>query len=343
MAQTPSESNNRGRWATVLALTVLIAVLALVVLHPGLRSLAGDTWHELRGISLAWLAIIIPARIGQAFFSAICWRNALNAAFPRFNLPLRFMLGLDQGQDALNTLTPARGGTITMIAALRMTIRGSTTPKLLAVLTIQNLPFLVFGLVLAGILAIGLPNRTRQENTMLSDVTDFANRHPTWTWVCASILAIGVVVALYLARSRIKHVRQELREGFALLGTPMDYLRLVAAPAFISYLFRWVVVVALLGAFEIPVTFWTAALSVGSSTASGAVRVTPGGVGPSQALDVIALSAYAPPETVTAYSLAGLAITALVSASLALFGLLTGNRRAGLNTLVRARRNVRAN
>ena len=103
MTETPPESNHRGRWATLFALAMLAAVAALVMLQPGLRSLAGDTWRELRGISLAWLALIIPARIGQAIFSAVCWRNSLNAAFPRFALPFRFVLGLDQGQDALNT------------------------------------------------------------------------------------------------------------------------------------------------------------------------------------------------------------------------------------------------
>lgn len=124
----------------------------------------------------------------------------------------------------------------------------------------------------------------------------------------------------------------------ALLGTPIDYVRLVGVPAFISYLFRWVVVMAMLGAFDIPVTFWTAALAIGSNTASSAIRVTPGGVGPTQALDVIALSAYAPAETVTAFSLATLAVSAVVSISLALFGLLAGGRRRGMRTMIRAQR-----
>jgi hypothetical protein len=342
MTEPPAEANLRSHRASWLALTILGGIVALVALQPGLRSLAGDTWRELRTISVEWLAIIILARIGQAIFSAVCWRNALTHAFPRFALPFRFMLGLDQGQDALNTLTPARGGTITMIAALRLTIRGATTPKLLAVLAIQNLPFLMFGLLLAAVLAIGLPDRIREENTLFSSAADFVARHPVWSWAIFGVVIVGVLAALYLMRSRIDDVRNEVREGLALLGTPIDYIRLVVAPAFISYLFRWLGVVALLGAFGIPVTFWTAALAIGSSAAGGAVRVTPGGVGPSQALDVIALSAYAPAETVTAFSLANLAVSAVVSTSLALVGLLTGNRRRGIYTVMRARRKARA-
>ena len=56
------------------------------------------------------------------------------------------------------------------------------------------------------------------------------------------------------------------------------------------------------------------------------VRLTPGGIGPSQALDVIALSAYAEPEVVTAFSLASLAASAIVSGSLAIIGLLSARR-----------------
>ena len=77
----------------------------------------------------------------------------------------------------------------------------------------------------------------------------------------------------------------------------------------------------LLAAFDIPVSVWTLALALGSHALAGAVRVTPAGLGTTQAIDVIALRDYAPPEIVTAYSLAGLAISAVVSFSLAIIAL----------------------
>jgi hypothetical protein len=43
------------------------------------------------------------------------------------------------------------------------------------------------------------------------------------------------------------------------------------------------------------------------------VRLTPGGLGTTQVADVVALSPYASPEVITAYSLAELALNALVS------------------------------
>lgn len=342
MADGASEANGRSHRATAIAIVALVAVVALVLIEPGLRSLAAATWRELRGISLPWLALIVLARIGQAIFSAICWRNALNAAFPRAPLPLRLVLGLDQGQDALNTLTPARGGTITLIATLRLMIRGATTPKLLGVLAIQNLPFLVFGLILAAVLAIGLPDRARDDSGLLTDITEFARNHPLWTGLTIVVLIGGALVALYLARARIDQARKELRDGLALLGSPGRYVRLVGLPAFASYAFRWVGTIGLLAAFGIPVTFWTAALAIGSNAASGAIRVTPGGVGPTQAVDVIALGAYASAETVTAFSLAGLAVSAVVSTVLALFGLLTAGNGKGLRAMLRARRKTNA-
>lgn len=338
MAESTPEPNGGSHRATAIAIGALIAVVLLVVIEPGLRSLAVSTWHELRGISLSWLALIVLARIGMALFSAICWQNSLNAAFPKSPLPFRLVLGLDQGQDALNTLTPARGGTITLIATLRLMIRGATTPKLLGVLAIQNLPFLVFGLMLAAVIAIGLPDRATSEDGTLGGIATFAGDHPAWTGGLATALVIAAVVTLYLARSKLDRMRTELRDGLALLGSPGRYIRLVVLPAAGSYACRWVGTMAMLAAFGIPVTFWTAALAIGSNAASGAIRVTPGGIGPTQALDVIALSAYAPAETVTALSLASLAVSAVVSTSLAFFGLLTSRNSAGLRALRRARR-----
>ena len=326
MADLLSESNDRSYRATILAIAVLGAMVALVIFVPELRALAGDTRRELRSISRRWIAAIVIARIGQAIFSAISWQNALNAAFPYSRLRFGFVLGLDQGQDALNTLTPARGGTITLLAALHVRIRGATMPKLLGVAAVQNLPFLIIGIVLAAVISIGLPDRVRDDGGFVNAVSGFIRDHPVWTGVIVTVVVIAVLAAFHFARAKIEHAADELKEGMALIGSPVRFFRLLVVPASISYAFRWLTTMFLLAAFDIPVTFWSTALAVGSNAASGAVRLTPGGIGPSQALDVIALSSYAEPEVVTAFSLASLATSAIVSGTLAIIGLLSARR-----------------
>jgi hypothetical protein len=90
----------------------------------------------------------------------------------------------------------------------------------------------------------------------------------------------------------------------------------------------------LLAAFGIPVTMWTLALALGSNALAGAVRITPGGFGTTQAIDVIALRDYASPEVVTAYSLSEIAITAVVSSTIALAALLSVSGWHGTRALL---------
>ncbi|MEZ4497676.1 MAG: hypothetical protein R2845_13090 [Thermomicrobiales bacterium] len=78
--------------------------------------------------------------------------------FPNRGFGSGFVLGLDQGQDALNTLTPARGGTITLLAALRADSLTATMPKLLGVAALKS-PFLIIGIVLAAVISVGLPDQ----------------------------------------------------------------------------------------------------------------------------------------------------------------------------------------
>ena len=94
-------------------------------------------------------------------------------------------------------------------------------------------------------------------------------------------------------------------------------------PSIASWLFSCAAYAVLLRAFDIPLTIWSLALALGSNALGGAVRVTPGGLGPSQALDVIALRDYASAEVVTAYSLSEIAISAIVSICLALGAMLS--------------------
>jgi len=69
------------------------------------------------------------------------------------------------------------------------------------------------------------------------------------------------------------------------------------------------------------VTVETVALALGSHALAGAVRVTPGGPGTTQVADVVALGAYAPAEVVTAWSLAEIALNALVSLAVSVVAL----------------------
>ncbi len=326
IASPPTGSPSHRRWVTWAAVLLLVALILLVALLPGLRALATDTWREMRSIPPGYLALIFACKVMQSLFSALTWRNALLAAWPTANLSYRFVLGVEQGQVALNTIAPARAGTWAMLGIYGLSIRGARAPKLLAVWGVQNLAFVLFAAVNYTVVAIGLPNQTRPSSGVTDRVSNLASAQPLAAGAMAVIIVILLIAATTVARRKVgqvRQVRQQVREGLAILHPPAQYLRLLFLPALVSYGFNCAAYVVLLAAFGIPVTIWTLTLALGSNALAGAVRITPGGLGTTQAIDVIALRAYAAPDVVTAYSLSEIAITAVISSTIAIAALVS--------------------
>ena len=202
-------------------------------------------------ISPALLGLLFFFKILQAMFSALVWRNLLHAAWPEVNLPYRFVLAVDQGQDVVNTLVPFRGGTWAMLGIFDLSIPRSRPSKLLAVWGVQILAFLLFAGITYVITAIGLPGQAQGPRAVLDTMTD------------RPLVAAGVVVAIVLAlaamsgRRKLEGIRQQVREGVAILRTPRRYARLVFLPSLASHLAKIGAYVVLLTAFDIPLSVWT--------------------------------------------------------------------------------------
>ncbi|HYI24559.1 MAG TPA: lysylphosphatidylglycerol synthase domain-containing protein [Thermomicrobiales bacterium] len=326
-------STNRRRWVSWLAAICLCALVAVVAFSPGLRDLAASTWREMLSISPLLLALIVALKIGQALFSGLVWRNALLCAWPNSPLPYGFVLGVEQGQIAVNTVMPARVGTWAMLGIFAYSIRGVRPAKLIAVWAVQSLAFGVFAAINYIIIAAGIPGQEGNEGP--TDVlAGFVSDRP----LAAGAAGAGVVIvagfALFLGRRRLAAVRHQILEGLAIVRPPVRYVRLLLLPSLASYAFSVASYVVLLAAFDIPVTVFTVALALGSNALGGAVRITPGGLGTSQALDVIALTAFAPAGVVTAFSLSEIAITLVVSVGVAVVALILSTGRHGTRRLI---------
>jgi hypothetical protein len=341
-APPSTDSAPRRRWVIGVTFLLLLAVIMLVALHPDLRALAGDTWREMRSLSPAALTAIVIFKTLQALFSALAWRNVLRATWPNAHLSYRFVLGVDQAQDVLNTVAPARAGTWTMLGILGLAIRGARVPTLLAVWGVQNLAFIVFAAINSLVVVVGLPEQSRERGGALDRLAGFAASQPLLAGAIAAGSALLLVGGAIAGRRRLAQVRRQLRDGLVILGTPERYVRLVFVPALASYLCRCAAYGLLLAAFGIPVSIWTLALALSSHALANAVRITPGGVGTTQVLDVVALRPYAAPEVVTAYSLSEIAITAVVSAGLAVAALLSVGGWRGVRVLLGRRGDIAA-
>jgi hypothetical protein len=285
-------------------------------------------------ISPRLLALIFLLKIGQALYSGLVWRNALLCAWPLRPLPYGFVLGVEQGQIAVNTVMPARAGTWAMLGIFAYAIGNVRPAKLVAVWGVQSLAYGVFAAISYAIIAIGIPNQEGGADGPVARVRSFAADRPAVTAAVVVVLAVAGAIGLVLARRKLPSARQQVIEGLAIIRPPARYLRLLFLPSLISYGFGVASYIVLLHAFDIPVTIFTVALALGSNALSGAVRITPGGLGTSQALDVIALTAYAPTDIVTAYSLSELAITAVVSITISIVALVASTGLRGTSHLI---------
>jgi hypothetical protein len=313
---------------------MLAALVAIVILSPALRALAASTWREMLSIPPGLLALIFLLKTGQALYSGLVWRNALLCAWPHRPLSYGFVLGVEQGQIAVNTVMPARAGTWAMLGIFAFAIGNVRPVKLVAVWGVQGFAYGVFAAINYAIIAIGIPNQAGGDDGPLARVRRFTVDRPGPAVAVVIVLAVAAAAGLVLARRRLPSARQQAIEGLAIVRPPTRYLRLLFLPSCVSYAFGVASYVVLLHAFDIPVTVFTVALALGSNALGGAVRITPGGLGTSQALDVIALTAYAPTDVVTAYSLSEIAITAVVSIVVSIVALVASTGLRGTRNLI---------
>jgi uncharacterized membrane protein YbhN (UPF0104 family) len=126
-------------------------------------------------------------------------------------------------------------------------------------------------------------------------------------WLLAILIAVGVVLLLaVVARAfwrSLKRLWAQARQGGAVLATPRIYATRVVLPELVGYAAKLGVVAVFLAAYHIPVSFDAVMHVVGSSSIANTVSVTPGGVGVTQAANVVALSGITDSTTATAYSL----------------------------------------
>jgi len=119
---------------------------------------------------------------------------------------------------------------------------------------------------------------------------------------------IGTIVLLVLLGRFFWHRAAKLREqvttGGAVLAQPRRFMVGVVLPAAASFASRLGIVAVFLAAFSIPVTFHTVMAITGANSVSSSLSVTPGGVGVTQALNVLVLESVTSSSTATAYSLA---------------------------------------
>ena len=263
------------------------------------------------------------------------WFNILRAAYPDADgLRARDVARAYLAGSGINALVPARGGDLVKLAMVRRRIPGSRYSTLAATFVPETLFETAVGIALViWAVAMGfLPVPTSTGELPAVDVS-LVLAHPFATLaVAAALVAAGIWVA--------RRLRNQLRQGVAILGEPRRFITGVASWQALARLIRLGSFVAFMAAFGLPVTPATVVLVM---AAQGAGRIIP--LGPASAGLRLAMLSYGFVE-VTGHPVDIAAITAFtfgVGAVLAATGVVISAAIAGAEFgTIRPRRVVAA-
>ncbi|MGH2887161.1 MAG: lysylphosphatidylglycerol synthase domain-containing protein [Solirubrobacteraceae bacterium] len=280
-------------WLAGIALALLVLDLLGVPVRDWLRQL----FDEIRAVPAQAIVGGVVLDTLQTVFAAITWLTILRAAFPETAIPFRPVLAAYAVGVALNGFLPANIGALVMMLMFVTLIAGATFAAVFSGFVVQKIPFTVLSVAVYVYLFATVPGS-------LSLELGFVSEHPALTLV----LVLGAVLLLaWVCRffwRRAAKLRRELKTGGAILGQPRRFAVGVALPAFASFAARLGIVAVFLAAFSIPVSFHTVVAVGGANSISSSLSFTPGGVGVTQALNVVVLESLTSASNATAYSVA---------------------------------------
>ncbi|MBV9002414.1 MAG: flippase-like domain-containing protein [Solirubrobacterales bacterium] len=289
---------------------VALGLFVLDLLGVPVRDWIHQLFKELRAVPPGAIVGGCVLEALQTVFAALSWLTILRVAFPEVAIPFRPVLASYAVAVALNSFLPANIGTLVMMLMLVTLIAGATFAAIFSGFIVQKIPFTVFSVAVYVYLFATVSGSLALE-------LGFVSAHPAWTVV----IVIGTIVLLVLLGRFFWHRAAKLREqvttGGAVLAQPRRFMVGVVLPAAASFASRLGIVAVFLAAFSIPVTFHTVMAITGANSVSSSLSVTPGGVGVTQALNVLVLESVTSSSTATAYSLAQQLI---VSAADVVFG-----------------------
>ena len=276
---------------------IALAIFMLDVLGVPVADWIRELFKEIRAVPTQAVVGGVVLDTLQTVLAAITWLTILRAAFPEAVVPFRPVLASYATGVALNGFLPANVGSLVMMLMFVTLIAGATFAAVFSGFVVQKIPFTVLSVAVYVYLFATVSGSLALE-------LGFVSEHPA----LSVVLVLGAVLLLVLVARffwrRAAKLREELKCGGAILGQPRRFAIGVALPAFASYAARLGIVAVFLAAFSIPGSFHTVIAVTGANSISSSLSFTPGGVGVTQALNVVVLESLTSASNATAYSVA---------------------------------------
>ena len=256
--------------------------------------------------SVEWgpLALAVLCHLLKVLAHSRAWRNVVQAAYPRTNVRWRSVYGAYVAGVGVNAILPARGGDVLKLYLLKHRVKGSSYPTLASTLLVDTLfDAVIASLLVAWALAFGfLPGLDVLPRLPSIDWL-YLFQHPQLAAAVGIALALAVLVGLMWGSRKVRDFWARVRQGFAILREPRDYLRYVALWNAVDWCLRLASVFFFLRAFGLPSGTQDVALVQTTMSLATALPFTPGGVGTEQALLVYVFEGDAPTSALLSFSI----------------------------------------
>jgi uncharacterized membrane protein YbhN (UPF0104 family) len=260
-----------------------------------ISSVIGSFASHLSQVSLGLLCLGVILHLTNLALRATAWRAILRAAVPGQCVRWWGVAGAYMAGAGMNGILPARGGDVVKVVLARRTVPGATCAVVASGLLVETL---LDGVVGGSLLVWAL----------WTDAVPARLLHlrppggPGVVVVIVATLVGALIIAAGRSRGPAARLAHRLRQGVAILESPHDYLRLVALPQTVGWIFRVASMYCFLHAFHVPGGLNQAALALVAASVTSVMPLTPGGVGTQQALLMVLLAGVAAPATVLSFS-----------------------------------------
>lgn len=296
-------------WLSIVVLLAAVVAGAEYVRRQGVDPAVwlGHVWRLIAAVPVQFVLVALVLKLAEVALNAFAWRVTLQAAFPQRPVTFRETFGVVQGGVGILSIIPPKFGGFPVLALYKAIWPDLPLTTLLASRGVQGVASWVLGSVL--LLAFGaIAAEAGVQGGLLEQVGAFVAERPIPSFVIVAAIVALVAWLIVQGRAARSGLAQQFLYAGAILATPRRYILLVAVPTMLSFALRWGVTGTLMTAFGLPVTFETLLRVNFSHGIARSLQITPGGLGTTQAFDLVALNGFASPELITAYSLSQSAI-----------------------------------
>ena len=260
------------------------------------------------------LTIALALQFLRIVLRSIAWRNILQASYPTTRVRLLPVFGAYIAGVGVNAIIPARVGDAVKVALAKQRIEGSSYATVAATLIVETLFdfFVALGL-LVWALTLGVLPGLHVLRRLPSVDWSWPLAHPKVSGIVLALLLVLAVVGGIWARRRWLAFWARVKQGFAILLTPLRYLTRVVSWQAASLAVRIASFYYFLRAFGVSANLHNALLTQVVQSLSSVFPITPGGAGTEQGLLVYVFRGREAATPLLSYSVGmKIAVTALM-------------------------------